>query len=126
MTIPITGIKGIGIKTAEALAEQGYKTVEELATARPEDLTGISGFGVVRATLVIEAAKSLTAPTQAPEPSKQTVPEPVEATPEPKTKKKKADKPKKKKSKKKAKSEKKKEDKPKKKKKDKSKKKKKK
>lgn len=127
MAIPITGIKGIGLKTAEALAEHGYSTAEELAAAQPEDLTGISGFGVVRASLVIEAAKTLTAPPEEEMPVEQDTPEPVEAAPEPeanKKKKKKAGKPKKKKSKKKVKLEKKKEDKPKKKKQKKSKKKK--
>lgn len=60
MAIPITEIKGIGPKTAELLAEHGYRTAEELAAAQPNDLAVISGFGFVRANLVIEEARTLT------------------------------------------------------------------
>lgn len=70
MTILITEIKGIGPQTAKTLAEHGYSNAEDLATAQPNDLAAISGFGPVRANLVIEAAKTLTSvvlPPPAPE-----------------------------------------------------------
>ncbi|MBM9614673.1 helix-hairpin-helix domain-containing protein [Desulfobulbus rhabdoformis] len=65
MAITLSAIQGIGPHTADVLAEHGYSKVEELAAAQESDLVVISGFGPVRANLVINAAKSLLEEEQA-------------------------------------------------------------
>lgn len=52
-------VKGIGPVIALKLYKAGIKTVEELATAKPEDLAWIKGFGTASATRVIKNAQDL-------------------------------------------------------------------
>lgn len=80
MAISIREVKGIGAQTAAALAEHGYRQAEDLAAARPEDLKGIPGFGLVRANLIIEAARALTSAVSKPKPTLEPVSEPEPAT----------------------------------------------
>lgn len=59
MRTPIDKIKGVGPRTAEILAENGYKSAEDLAATKIEALGKIHGFGPARAKLVIKAAQAL-------------------------------------------------------------------
>ena len=62
----ITDVPGIGIKTAELLAEHRVKTPAALAKASIEKITSIPGFSEARAATAIEAAKTLLAGDDAP------------------------------------------------------------
>lgn len=77
MAIPITEIKGVGPLTADKLTEHGYRNAEDVATAQADDLATISGFGYVRAKLVIESAKNLTSEVVEP-PASEQAPEPTD------------------------------------------------
>jgi endonuclease III len=57
----MTDVTGIGVKTAEVLAEHRIKTPAALAKASIERITSIPGFSEARAATVIEAAKALLA-----------------------------------------------------------------
>ncbi len=59
MTAPVTDVSGIGASTAEALAEQGIKTAEDLAKASVEKVMAVPGFGKARAERAINAAKKV-------------------------------------------------------------------
>ena len=61
MKSTMTDVTGIGIKTAEVLAEHKIKTPAALAKASIEKITSIPGFSEARAATVIEAAKTLLA-----------------------------------------------------------------
>lgn len=52
-------VRGIGEKTAQALATRGIHTAEDLSQAAPDHVAGMPGFGTARATRVIEAARAL-------------------------------------------------------------------
>ena len=57
----MTDVMGIGIKTAEILAEHRVKTPAALAKASIEKISSIPGFSEARAATMIEAAKTLLA-----------------------------------------------------------------
>ena len=59
MTTPIVKIKGIGLHTAEILAENGFKSAEDLAATTEDALGKIHGFGPARAKMVIKMAQAL-------------------------------------------------------------------
>jgi hypothetical protein len=59
MTTPIVKIKGIGQHTAEILAENGFKSAEDLAATTEDALGKIHGFGPARAKMVIKMAQAL-------------------------------------------------------------------
>jgi hypothetical protein len=68
----ITDIPGIGSSSAEILAKNGYRTVQQVGETTPEKLGAVPGFGLIRAARVIKLANALlTAPaTDALAPSK--------------------------------------------------------
>lgn len=59
MAHKLTQISGIGERTAEILAEHGYKTVAAVAKSSKEALADVPGFSLTRAEKTIAAAKSL-------------------------------------------------------------------
>jgi transcription termination factor NusA len=54
----ITSIPGIGGATAAVLNKHGFRTLEDLASASPDALSAVPGFGAKRATRTIEAART--------------------------------------------------------------------
>jgi len=63
MSKAITDIPGIGSSSAGILAQNGYRTVQEIAETTAEKLGAVPGFGTIRATRVIKLANELlTAP----------------------------------------------------------------
>lgn len=52
-------IKGIGKTAAERLYNSGIRTIEELATSKPEDLAFVKGIGVTSAKKMIQNAKEI-------------------------------------------------------------------
>ena len=54
-TVGIESIEGVGPKTAEALHEAGYKTVEDLKKASKEDLLAVKGIGKKTLEKILEA-----------------------------------------------------------------------
>jgi NAD-dependent DNA ligase len=80
----ISDIPGIGPSTAEVMAKNGYKTVQQIAETTAEKLGGVPGFGMIRATRVIKLANEvLTAPVTATSPPAKTRARPKRATPKP-------------------------------------------
>jgi predicted RecB family nuclease len=64
MTLPeLTGVRGIGVDTAQLLAEHGIRDVATLAAAKIEEITAVPGFGPARAAAVKAAAAELLAET---------------------------------------------------------------
>jgi transcription termination factor NusA len=61
MSTPIRQVKGIGLFTEEALADEGLTSVESIAEATIEQLVSVPGFGPKRAEKVIENARQLIA-----------------------------------------------------------------
>jgi transcription termination factor NusA len=51
-------IPGIGKSTAEILYKQNYQTVEDVASAKMEDLVAIPGIGEKKAKKLKESAES--------------------------------------------------------------------
>jgi len=88
----LTEIKGIGPALAAAFAANGFKTVDKIALASPQEFAVVPGISVARAGILIAAAKTLASATATPE---------TNQTAEKKKKKKKKENPKKKGSKKK-------------------------
>jgi len=54
----IQAIEGIGPKTAEALSEAGYKTLEDLKKASKEELLKVKGIGEKTAEKILEAVST--------------------------------------------------------------------
>ena len=54
---PLSTVKGLGEKTLERLAEQGFTTVEEVASLEPDSLTEIPGIGAKTAEKIVAAAR---------------------------------------------------------------------
>jgi transcription termination factor NusA len=52
----LSDISGVGPATARLLAESGFASVEAIATATPQELARVPGFGEARAAAVIAAA----------------------------------------------------------------------
>lgn len=59
MTISITKISGIGLHTANILAQHGYSCAEDLAATDETMLGKVPGFGPTRVKLIIAAAREL-------------------------------------------------------------------
>lgn len=55
----LTGLNGVGEKTAEILVRAGFKTVESLAVAAVESLTALQGIGEKTAQKIINSAKKV-------------------------------------------------------------------
>ncbi len=54
---PLSSLSGLGEKTLERLAEQGFSTVEEVASLEPGSLTEIPGIGAKTAEKIVAAAR---------------------------------------------------------------------
>lgn len=52
-------LPGVGEKTLAALKEQGFKTLEDILKAKPEDLTKVKGIGSKKAEKLIDEAKKI-------------------------------------------------------------------
>ena len=61
MTIALTQIPGIGPSTAKVLAENGFKSAQQIASTTIAQLTKVPGFGMARASRAINAAIKLLA-----------------------------------------------------------------
>ena len=61
MTLSILDVHGIGQATSVVLAENGFKTVGDLANATITQLVATPGFSEIRAAQVINDARSLVA-----------------------------------------------------------------
>lgn len=57
--VDVTDISGIGATKAETLAEHGFESVEEIATADPDELAEVKGVGENRALEYIVGAENL-------------------------------------------------------------------
>ncbi len=57
--LSISDLPGVGPKVEGILDEAGFKTIEEIAKAKLEDLTGIKGVGKKTAEKILESAKDL-------------------------------------------------------------------
>lgn len=58
-TTPLTELSGIGPKTAQALMDSGFDSVEAIANASVEQLIGAKGVGEKTAEKIIKAAKKI-------------------------------------------------------------------
>jgi N utilization substance protein A len=58
-------LPGMGSSTADALYEQGFYSVEELANATVEELVQVDGIGETKATSLLEAVRQKMADTEA-------------------------------------------------------------
>ncbi|MBM3249363.1 MAG: transcription termination/antitermination protein NusA [Candidatus Omnitrophica bacterium] len=52
-------LPGVGEKTQAALKEAGFKTLDDIIAAKPEDLTQVKGIGAKKAEKLIEEAREL-------------------------------------------------------------------
>ena len=55
----LTAIDGVGEKTAEALKEAGYDTVEKIAAMSDEEILAVPGVGAKTAQKILLAARAL-------------------------------------------------------------------
>ncbi|MTI03658.1 helix-hairpin-helix domain-containing protein, partial [Roseibium sp. RKSG952] len=55
---PVTSVKGVGDALAKSLADNGYKTADDLAKANPKELVKVPRIGAARAPILIAAAKA--------------------------------------------------------------------
>lgn len=55
----LENLPGVGEKTQEALKGAGFKTVDDIIAAKPEELTQVKGIGLKKAEKLIEEAKKL-------------------------------------------------------------------
>ena len=60
-------LKGVGPKTAEALAAAGFKTVEDLKKASADDLLAVKGIGKKTVEKIMETLKGGAVPDSAEE-----------------------------------------------------------
>jgi N utilization substance protein A len=58
--VSLEELSGVGEKTLASLKEAGFKSVEDIAKAKTEDLTQVKGIGEKKAEKLIEEAKKLT------------------------------------------------------------------
>ncbi len=56
---PIVEISGVGQVLAAACAEKGFRTVEDIASAKVADLVAVPGVSTIRANQLIQAAQGL-------------------------------------------------------------------
>jgi hypothetical protein len=66
----ITELSGIGGKTADALRDAGFETVQDIAASTPEALSQVKGFGPARAQRLIDDAKAMASEAPSAEDSK--------------------------------------------------------
>ena len=59
MTEEIERVRGIGPAAAQKLLKAGVKTIEQLASARPEELAFVKGIGITSAKKIIENANEI-------------------------------------------------------------------
>ena len=59
MSNELQRIRGIGPASALNLVKAGVKTIQEIASAKPEELAWIKGIGIISADQIIENAKEL-------------------------------------------------------------------
>ena len=57
--VSLEELSGVGEKTLASLKEAGFKSVEDIAKAKTEDLTQVKGIGEKKAEKLIEEAKKL-------------------------------------------------------------------
>jgi len=87
-TQELAQLEGVGPKTTDILIKGGWGSIERLAGAKPDDLTGLRGVGEKTAIKIIEAAKEVLAkpPTEKATAAAVETPEPAaeaEATEQP-------------------------------------------
>lgn len=56
---PLEDIHGVGAPLAQALEDAGFKTIQDVAQADPDDLESIDGIGPATAPRIIASAKAL-------------------------------------------------------------------
>jgi N utilization substance protein A len=56
-TQELSKLEGVGPKTSDILIKGGWGSIDKLANAKPDDLTGLRGIGEKTAIKIIEAAK---------------------------------------------------------------------
>ncbi|MEX0340600.1 MAG: helix-hairpin-helix domain-containing protein, partial [Arenibacterium sp.] len=61
----VTEVKGVGETLGKSLSDNGFKTAEAIAKAKPADLVKVPRVGAARAATLIAAAKEATAPKPA-------------------------------------------------------------
>lgn len=59
MTEELARVRGIGPTAAERLINAGIKTIEEIASSKPEQLAWIKGIGMISANTIIDNALEL-------------------------------------------------------------------
>ena len=59
-------LEGVGPKTIDILIKGGWGSIEKLAHAKPDDLTGLRGVGEKTAQKIVQAAKDVLAKSPAP------------------------------------------------------------
>ena len=59
MSFELERVRGIGPVASENLYKAGIKTIDDLATAKPEELAWIKDIGIVSAKKIIENANEL-------------------------------------------------------------------
>jgi len=80
-TQQLAQLEGVGPKTTDILIKGGWGSIEKLAGAKPDDLTGLRGVGEKTAIKIIEAAKAVLAKAPQEKPAAPEAQEP-EAVPE--------------------------------------------
>ena len=60
-TQELSKLEGVGPKTTDILIKGGWGSIDKLANAKPDDLTGLRGVGEKTAIKIIEAAKDVQA-----------------------------------------------------------------
>ncbi len=59
MSIELERVRGIGPAASENLFKAGIKTIDDIASAKPEELAWIKGIGIISAKKIIENANEL-------------------------------------------------------------------
>ena len=59
MSFELERVRGIGPAASENLFKAGIKTIDDIASAKPEELAWIKGIGIVSAKKIIENANEL-------------------------------------------------------------------
>jgi N utilization substance protein A len=80
-TQELSKLEGVGPKTSDILIKGGWGSVDKLANAKPDDLTGLRGIGEKTAVKIIEAAKKAQAKAAAEKPVAEETSAPAETAP---------------------------------------------
>ncbi|TXT61268.1 MAG: DNA repair and recombination protein RadA [Promethearchaeota archaeon] len=59
MSEELQRIKGVGPLISQKLSNAGIKTIEEIASSRPEDLAWIRGLGIENSKKIIKSAQEI-------------------------------------------------------------------